>query len=263
MDNGNGELGMRQYKITGTGVVTRPTPEEIEKMKAESESKKAEDAVVGQTNIEAADSVISEPPESVKKAAAMLRNSNIGSVDVKATPTTELEKEQIKDNELSVDSLDIRVDPMPTQSDKDGYNQNIIGDPREGEKDSDGGIVATKMNIIEGEGKVEGNKTTGKKGSWDGVDQNNNRNLTSESIEGLYELTGFTSQVMPEEGSSDIVSVDVREYYTTMDEALGSVEAFVYTMKDGRKSEITRGMPIICFNEREKFHYIDGEWKRT
>ena len=245
----NQNINTPAIKVTGEGTVTSAVEENpMEQIATEIGSKTA---------------ATEELPKEILNAAEKLQQSKISGLSIDKVDVTEssvgLDLAEPKHNELPV-----REDPTLTQSNKEGFNTDTIADPRKGEGD-DGGITTsnnTDENMSVSAGKIVGNKTTGISGGWNGrSSQNNKSDMNVDSLKGKYELTGFSVQYK-EEGSVDIIATEIREYYDAIDDAEKTVNSDFYIMKNGIKAEITRGAPIICFNERQLKDYIDETWKR-
>lgn len=88
--------------------------------------------------------------------------------------------------------------------------------------------------------------------------------MLADSIEGKFEITGFT--VNYEVSNGQMASVQIRDYFNDIDTAFASINGpkYLMPMKSGYKvATINSGAPIICYNERQIYIYKDGEWKRS
>jgi len=84
-----------------------------------------------------------------------------------------------------------------------------------------------------------------------------------DSVDDKYEIAGFTVEYSINEKTK---TVQVRDYFDDIETAQASINKNKYLMpiKDGYKvAVIISGVPILCYNERQIYSYINEEWKRT
>jgi hypothetical protein len=91
-------------------------------------------------------------------------------------------------------------------------------------------------------------------------------NMDTASMADKYEITGFTVEVSLSKGN--MTSIRVRDYFDTLEDAMASVSEHTRYMmpvrpKGFKVTKISSGAPILCFNERELYNYLDGQWRKT
>lgn len=90
-------------------------------------------------------------------------------------------------------------------------------------------------------------------------------NMDSASLMDKYEVTGFTVEVSL--SPNNMSSIRVRDHFDTLEEVMASVDGSRYLMpikpKGFKVTKITSGAPIVCFNERQMYEYMDGKWRKT
>jgi len=89
------------------------------------------------------------------------------------------------------------------------------------------------------------------------------REPLADSTPGAYELSGFHVEVKSDSGMS---SVQITQDFKELAVAMASINVDKYLMPVQPcgfiPCRITRGAPIICFEERQILEYINGAWKR-
>jgi len=90
-------------------------------------------------------------------------------------------------------------------------------------------------------------------------------NMDDSPIEGKYELTGIMVEYEPKIGAAK-KSVNIRDFFDTLEQAYLSVNGNKYLMPvpNGYKvATIMSGRPVICYNDRLVYEYVEGDWKRV
>ena len=178
-----------------------------------------------------------------------------------AVPAAEpvIEKYDIGDviedeNEGGVELSSVPVEDVPPLelkvSDKPGFNPNTITNGIRDEDENEGGVIANKMAIPQ---DAEGSQLIppgSYKGDIDARDK--------------YEVTGFSIQYRPsDEHSKGIVSEDVLDYYDSLTDAQSRFDGNIYKKPNGIESMISRGGPVICFNDRQVMEFINHGWRKS
>lgn len=184
--------------------------------------------------------------------------ASVSIVENMAVPASEpvIEKHQVgeiieKEIEASVEPVIVKENEMVElpKSKRTGFNPNSVSNVVHAiNTEDDGGVVANKMAIPQ---DAEGSQF---------IPIGNN----AEEIEtkNKYEITGFSIQYQPK-GSKGIASEEVRDYYDSLDESIQRFNNDTYLKPDGTISRISRGGPVICFNDRQIMEYINEMWRKS
>jgi hypothetical protein len=90
-------------------------------------------------------------------------------------------------------------------------------------------------------------------------------NMDDSPIEGQYEITGFTVEYEPKISAAKR-AVSIRDFFETLEQAYLSINGNKYLMPvpNGYKvATIMSGRPVICYNDRLVYEYVEGDWKRV
>jgi hypothetical protein len=131
-------------------------------------------------------------------------------------------------------------------STKPGFDPNTVANVMSRDDGIDGGIMTGKMNNVVSEGSIL--KSIGP-------------NTKEISVKNQCEISGFSIQYIPK-GTKSIASREVVDYYDDIDDAKKRFNGDSYFTQDGVIAKISRGAPIICVEDRQKFEYVNEEWRR-
>ncbi len=135
--------------------------------------------------------------------------------------------------------------------------------------------AATAQNALddqEVEGGITPVKTTGpikslSDPSSDGmiIKQRSRSDMESDSMKNKYEVTGFRVEWKRDNGSIEVL--DIRDYFNDLETAKASVISGKYIMPLNSggytMTRICGGAPIVCFNDRQIFEHVNGDWRRS
>ena len=161
----------------------------------------------------------------------------------------DIESPEIENDPVVIDSREAPIEELLPESNKPGFDASEVQDARRDDRD---------------EGGVTRNKTTGPMKSSDPAQEGGlvRKEPLADSTANAYEVSGFHVEVPFPSG---MVSQQITQDFADLDTAKASVngDKFILQMKDGYKAcRITRGAPIICFNERQVLEYINGAWRK-
>jgi hypothetical protein len=148
--------------------------------------------------------------------------------------------------------------PVLKKSDNPGFDPQQVQSPKVDE-DNEGGVVASKTTGP----TMSQASNEGRRPEDEGHQIKPAPNMTADSVANKFEMTGF--QVQYETGKV-LQSVEIRDYFDDLETAQASVNGSKYLMPmpNGFKiANITGGMPVLSFDERQMYEYQAGKWKRT
>ena len=142
-------------------------------------------------------------------------------------------------------------EPILKPSNKPGFDDTAVQDAKS-DHDVEGGLVRPKTTgpmKFSGDAASEGFQIT--------------KAPLSDSAKNMYELSGFHVEI---QGLSGITTAQINQDFKDLETAKMSINGDRYLMpvKTGgfKACKITRGAPIICFEERQILEYVDEKWRR-
>ena len=172
---------------------------------------------------------------------------DVASEDVEETPDSVEEAPKIVELEEG------EVLPLK-ESERPGFDPNVVQDARY-DKPIEGGIVKTRST---GQMKQRINDPA-QEGS-----QIKPVKINADSIRDKFEVTGFTVEFSD---GDHIQNKEILDYFDDIETAQASINSDKYLMPVkgiGYKiATIVSGAPIICYNERQIYGYVDESWSRT
>jgi len=210
---------------------------------------------------------LAEEYEKEQSQEITTNNEDDGLAEEKAKDIIIEAEEEAKDEELnnSESKKESIEDPSKIIELEEGELPIIEKSERPG-FDPDGKQDARVDNKIEG-GVVNPRSTGQMKERINDASQEGSQvktpDIDVDSIKNKYEVTGFTIEYSD---GDYIKTKDVRDYFDDIETAQASINRDKYLMptKSGYKvSTIISGAPIICYNERQNYNYINGKWSRT
>jgi hypothetical protein len=162
----------------------------------------------------------------------------------------EIGKEVVEESEGMVTKTEMKEEELVElkRSHKKGFDPNSTINAVHADGDNEGGVLANRMAVPQ---DAEGNQFVAPGSNTEEIETKDK-----------YEITGFSIQYQPH-GSKGIASEEVRDFYDTMDEIIKRVKADSYMKPDGNIGRISRGAPVICFNDRQIKEYINEEWRKA
>jgi len=147
-----------------------------------------------------------------------------------------------------------REDPTPSPAQRESFDPNAIQDPLKPSQGPEGGVTFNKSPNASSRSEVDDKSAGGMlKPTPD---------MSSESREGKYEMTGFEVSYSAD-GKTH--RVHIRDYFDDLDSAKATVANGKYLMpmpnRTFKLAEI-HGQPTISLNEREVCSIQNGMWSR-
>lgn len=220
-----------------------PTPE-TKTPKPEPAAEKDEEAIIGKDSIEY------DPQKTpMEEIADEDEKSNIAELQNEDIP---VETEKTKSS--SIDESKTIKTPILKNSKKPGFNPNEKQDAR----------IDNKI-----EGGVARPRTTGPmKSSGDAAEEGTQLKPTlpePADLKKQFEMTGFTVSYEPKKGEG-LISVQIRDYFPDIESAQVSINGDKYLMPlpDGgfKVVKISSGAPMISWDDRQLYEYINDKWRR-
>lgn len=236
----------------GEGSVDYPKNPMEEMVEPEGQTEESEEALDGE-------GLLSKLAEAVDEGTkeALLSADNKGASEIMAEEDrtflkTANEAASETDAPKVIDSTEATIDELLPESDKEGFDDTQQQDARYDSED-EGGVTKPKttgpMKLPGGDAAMEGG-------------QIKQREPLADATENAYELSGFHVE-MPAGGN--MVSQQVTQDFADLDTAKACINGTTYLMpiQGGVKAcQITRGAPIICYNERQLLEYVGGQWRK-
>jgi len=172
------------------------------------------------------------------------------SVEVNPADVEANEKVVAEEGPNVIDSTEATVEELLPPSDKPGFDESEVQDARI-DRNEEGGVT----NPLRSTGPMK-NTDPAMEGGLIKQDH------LGDATENAYELSGFHVEVPTGTGA---VSQQITMDFDDLETAKACVNGGTFLMPlQGRVKacKITRGAPIICFNERQILEYIDGRWRK-
>ena len=151
-----------------------------------------------------------------------------------------------------IDAREAPIEELLPESDKEGFDDTQQQDARY-DAEKEGGVTKPKttgpMKLPGGDSAMEGGQVK-------------QREPLEDSTADAYEMSGFHVEIPTGVG---MVSQQVTQDFSDVETAKACVNGDTYLMpiQGGVKAcKITRGAPIICFNERQILEYVGGVWRK-
>ncbi len=158
---------------------------------------------------------------------------------------------ETQDSPVVIDSTEATVEELLPESKKAGFDDREVQDARL-DREDEGGVTKPQttgpMKLPSGDASQEGGQIK--------------HGHLADSSKDSYEVSGFHVEVPT---SGGVVSQQITQNFYDLETAKASINGDRYLRPEQggfRACRITRGAPIICYNERQILEYINGRWRR-